>query len=119
LYVEDNAANLTLIRKVLESTGKYVIHGAPTAEEGLERLASIQPHLILSDLDLPGADGFAFARTVRGDPAYAHGPLVAISANVMKDEHELALASGFSAFVEKPFDIQHLRQLVAQLLSAA
>jgi two-component system, cell cycle response regulator DivK len=120
LYVEDNAANLALVRKVLEHGGRYEVVGAATGEEGLELAAARPPALILLDLDLPGIDGFELARRLRAGATTAAIPLVAISASVMKHEREQAIAAGCARFVEKPFDIAELRAVVEHaLLSTA
>lgn len=116
LYIEDNAANLALVRKVLEHTGAYAVIGAGTGEQGLEEARREVPALVLLDLDLPGIDGFEVARRFTADPALSRVPLVAISASVMKEERAQALAAGCVRFIEKPFDIGELRAVVDQML---
>jgi CheY-like chemotaxis protein len=119
LYVEDNAANLALVRKVLEHGGTYEVLGATTGEEGLAAATADPPALVLLDLDLPGIDGFELARRLRAEPKLAGVPLVAISASVMKQERDQAIAAGCVRFIEKPFDIGELRAVVEQVLRAA
>ncbi len=116
LYVEDNAANLALVRKVLEHGGRYEVVGVGSGEDGLLAARRDAPALALVDLDLPGMDGFEFARQMQADPALSRIPMIAISASVMKHEREQALAAGCSRFVEKPFDIAELRAIVDQAL---
>lgn len=116
LYIEDNAANLALVRKVLEHTGAYAVVGAATGEQGLEEARRNVPALVLLDLDLPGIDGFEVARRFGLDPTLAGVPLVAISASVMKEERAQALAAGCLRFIEKPFDIGELRAVVDQMV---
>jgi len=118
LYVEDNAANLALVRKVLEHGGRYEVVGAATGEEGLDLATARPPALILLDLDLPGIDGFELARRLRATATTAAIPLVAISASVMKHEREQAIAAGCLRFIEKPFDIGELRAVVELALSS-
>jgi CheY-like chemotaxis protein len=116
LYVEDNAANLALVRKVLEHGGTYEVSGCTTGEEGLAAATADPPALVLLDLDLPGIDGFELARRLRAEPKLAGVPLVAISASVMKQERDQAIAAGCVRFIEKPFDIAELRAVVEQVL---
>ena len=116
LYVEDNQANFSLVRKVLESNGEYAVERADSAEEGLIRLQDERPDLILLDLDLPGMGGIELARQIKGDPELSSIPLVAISASVMKRERVEALDAGCVAFVEKPFDIHDLRSIVREAI---
>lgn len=117
VYIEDNPANFALVRKVLEHLGGYEVVAAATGEEGLVRIREAPTDLVLLDLDLPQMDGFTVARLLRADPAYATVPIVAISASVMKQEREQALAAGCNDFLEKPFDIAQLRAIVVAALS--
>lgn len=112
VYVEDNDANFTLVRKLLEATEGVEVTGATTGEEALRLIAGDPPDLVLLDLDLPGISGLEVAQRLKADPALAPIPVVAISASVMKQERDQAIAAGCVAFVEKPFDIQRLRQVV-------
>jgi CheY-like chemotaxis protein len=112
LYIEDNEANFTLVRKVLEASGDTTVERAPTGEEGLAWLAKHRPDLVLLDLDLPGISGFEVAAQIADDPKLAGIPVVAISASVMKRERDQALEVGCTAFIEKPFDIGRLRSIV-------
>lgn len=116
LYIEDNAANLALVRKVLEHSGAYEVVGAGTGEDGLAAAQADPPALILLDLDLPGIDGVSLAKVMRADPRLAAIPIVALSAGVMKQEREQALAAGCRHFIEKPFDIAQLRLVVERVL---
>lgn len=117
VYIEDNAANLSLVRKVLEHAGRYEVIGADTGEAGLELIARDPPDLVLLDLDLPQMDGFEVARRLKASPALAAIPIVAISASVMKQERQHALEAGCAFFVEKPFDIRELRAVVEEALA--
>ncbi len=117
VYIEDNAANLALVTKVLAHVG-YAVEGAATGEEGLLRIQNDPPDLVLLDLDLPGIDGFEVVRRIKAIPAFFALPFVAISASVMKQERKLALDAGCFSFVEKPFDIGELRVAVEEALAS-
>jgi CheY-like chemotaxis protein len=115
--VEDNPANLALVRKVLETASNIEVQGAESAELALPILEAAVPQLVLMDLDLPGMSGLELTRRLKEDPRWAAIPVIAISASVMKHERSQALAVGCVAFVEKPFDIQSLRELVRATLA--
>ena len=100
VYVEDNDANLMLVRKVLEATGDAVVIGVASAEEGLTMLEQERPDVLLLDLDLPGMSGLELARTLRAHNELSDLPIVAISASVMKDERGKA-----AEFVEDVLDL--------------
>lgn len=117
VYVEDNPANFVLVRKILEVHGEHVVEQAASGEEGLELIEGDPPALVLLDLDLPGMSGLELARRLKADARLRSIPLVAISASVMKDERNQARQAGCAGFLEKPFDIQELRRVVAEALA--
>lgn len=117
VYVEDNPANFVLVRKVLEVGRTHVVEQAASGEEGLERILAAPPDLVLLDLDLPGMSGLSLAERLKADARVREIPIVAISASVMKEERHQALAAGCVWFLEKPFDIQELRRVVAAALA--
>lgn len=117
VYVEDNPANFVLVRKILEVHGEHVVEQAASGEEGLERIESDPPALVLLDLDLPGMSGLELARRLKADARLRSIPIVAISASVMKDERNQARQAGCAGFLEKPFDIQELRRVVAEAVA--
>lgn len=117
VYVEDNPANFVLVRKILEVHGQYVVEQAASGEEGLSRIDADPPALVLLDLDLPGMSGLDLARRLKADPRLRSIPIVAISASVMKDERNQVREAGCVGFLEKPFDIQELRRVVAEAIA--
>jgi CheY-like chemotaxis protein len=117
VYVEDNPANFVLVRKILEVHGEHVVEQAASAEDALVRIEADPPALVLLDLDLPGMSGLELARQLKADSRLRGIPIVAISASVMKDERNQARQAGCVGFLEKPFDIQELRRLVAEAVA--
>ena len=119
VYLEDNAANLDLVKRVLESTGRYRVIGVEDGLAGLELVRKERPALVLVDLDIPSINGFEVARRLRSDrdPAVAKTRIVAISANVLQNEPQASLEAGCDAFVEKPFDIHDFRLVIAKVMA--
>ncbi len=115
VYIEDNVANLALVKKVLQHSG-YAVEGAPTGEDGLDLIRHSPPDLVLVDLDLPGIDGFEVVRQIKATPDHERIPVIAISASVMKQERQLAIEAGCVYFIEKPFDIGELRVAVDEAI---
>ncbi len=112
LIVDDNPANLKLIRVLLESEG-YEVRTASDAEEALEALTTLRPRLILVDLQLPGMDGFELTRRLKANPSQ-HGPVIlAITAYAMKGDEQKALDAGCDAYISKPIDTRTLPDIVA------
>ena len=118
VYIEDNAANLDLVTRVLRSTDRFDVIGAADGETGLALIVAERPALVLVDLDVPGLNGFEVTRQIKAheDPGVATIPVAAVSANVMQNERDLAIEAGCVAFIEKPFDIREFRARIAGLL---
>lgn len=117
VYIEDNAANMALVVRALEATGRYRVFGAPDGGAGLELIDAERPALVLVDLDVPEVNGFEVTRQIKSSSCaeIARIPVVAVSANVMQGERDAALAAGCVAFIEKPFDLHEFRAMVAEL----
>ena len=116
LVVEDNERNLKLLRDVLEYAG-YGVRAAQTAEDGIALAVSEPPDLVLMDLQLPGIDGIEALRRLRESPRTANIPVVAVTAQAMKQDRERALAAGFNGYVEKPISVRAFPDQVRMFLS--
>jgi CheY-like chemotaxis protein len=116
LVVEDNERNLKLLRDVLEYAG-YDVRVARTAEDGITLAVSEPPDLVLMDLQLPGIDGIEALRRLRESPRTADIPVVAVTAQAMKQDRERALDAGFNGYVEKPISVRAFPDQVRGFLS--
>ncbi|MHB1430480.1 MAG: response regulator, partial [Rhodocyclaceae bacterium] len=117
LYIEDNPANLKLVRKMLATRPDLLMSEAPDAERGLEIAGREPPDLILLDINLPGMDGFAALRQLQAMPATATIPVVAITANAMKHDIERGTSAGFADYLTKPLDIAQLLETIDRCLA--
>jgi CheY-like chemotaxis protein len=116
LVVDDNPANLKLVRVLLQAYG-YDVKTATDAEEAQAQVASFRPRLILMDLQLPGMDGIELTRRLKAAPATRDTRIVALTAYAMKGDEEKARAAGFDGYVTKPIDVDLLPGLVASWLA--
>ena len=116
LVVEDNERNLKLLRDVLEYAG-YDVRVARTAEDGITSAVSEPPDLVLMDLQLPGIDGMEALRRLRESSRTADIPVVAVTAQAMKQDRERALDAGFNGYVEKPITVRAFPDQVRRFLS--
>ena len=116
LVVEDNERNLKLLRDVLEYAG-YDVRVARTAEDGITLAVSEPPDLVLMDLQLPGIDGMEALRRLRESSRTADIPVVAVTAQAMKQDRERALDAGFNGYVEKPITVRAFPDQVRRFLS--
>jgi two-component system, cell cycle response regulator DivK len=116
LVVEDNERNLKLLRDVLEYAG-YDVRVARTAEDGIALAVKEPPDLVLMDLQLPGIDGTEALRRLRENPRTADIPVVAVTAQAMKQDRERALDAGFNGYVAKPISVRAFPDQVRRFLS--
>ena len=116
LVVEDNERNLKLVRDVLEYAG-YDVRVARTGEDGITLAVSEPPDLVLMDLQLPGIDGMEALRRLRESPRTAGIPVVAVTAQAMKQDRERALEAGFNGYIEKPISVRALPDQVRSFLT--
>ena len=103
LIIEDNAVNLELARALLEVEGCIVL-SARDATEGHRLARQYQPELILMDISLPGMDGLAATRKLKGDPATAGIPVVALTAHAMHGDESAARRAGCDGYLSKPIN---------------
>lgn len=115
LLVEDDLDIRELLAAVLTSHGADVIARA-RGEEALEVLSVWRPDVALLDLQLPGMDGFATLRAIRGLQGYAEIPAVALTALSEREARARMSESGFSALVLKPAP---LAEIVAAIMAVA
>jgi CheY-like chemotaxis protein len=116
LLVEDNERNLKLLRDVLDYAG-FDVRVARTAEDGITLAASEPPDLVLMDLQLPGIDGMEALRRLRQSPRTAGIPVVAVTAQAMKQDRERVLEAGFNGYIEKPISVRAFPDQVRSFLS--
>ncbi len=115
VVIEDNPDNLKLFRAVLRRHGHEVLEFV-TGVGVVDALRGIEPDLVLLDLQLPDRDGFQVAADLRAD----RGPrlrIVALTANVLPEDRERALAGGFDGFIPKPIDVARFPTEVANAVA--
>lgn len=115
LLVEDDDTNRKLVRVVLGGKD-YRIREAESAEQALEMLREAKPDLLLLDIRLGGGSGLDVMHSIRADPAFDELPVVAITAQAMKDDENRFLAAGFDGYLSKPLDTRRLPEVVERFL---
>ena len=106
LVIEDNPANLELMRYVLAAFG-HAVDVAIDGEQGVAQAQRERPDLIVCDLQLPGIDGFEVVRRLKGDAAFSRVPVIAVTAFAMVGDRERVLAAGFDGYIPKPIEPQN------------
>jgi CheY-like chemotaxis protein len=102
LYVEDNPANLALVEELVARRPDMRLLSAADGDLGIELARVYQPAVILMDINLPGISGVEAMQILRDDPATAHIPVLALSANAVPSEIRKGLDAGFFRYLTKP-----------------
>ena len=116
LAVDDEADARNLLKRLLEDCGAKVLLAA-SAGEGLALVRSGRPDMIVSDIGMPGEDGYEFIRKVRQLKANEGGrtPAAALTAFARAEDRTRALRAGYQTHVAKPVEPTELTAVVASL----
>jgi two-component system cell cycle response regulator DivK len=115
LYVEDDANNRTLIRRVLLAEDFKVVEAA-SATQAIETVKTLRPDLILMDINMPEMDGYTLTARFKEDPKLYGVPIIALTANVMRGDRERTLEAGCDGYIQKPVDIDILPEQIRQFI---
>jgi len=103
LLIEDNEQNRYLATYLLENRG-YKVVAAADGPRGIETARTLQPDIVLLDIQLPTMDGYAVASELRALAPLRDTPIVAVTSYAMVGDRERALAAGCNGYLEKPID---------------
>jgi CheY-like chemotaxis protein len=120
LLVDDDAMVREVIEGLLVEFGGTVIAVAGVAE-ALDALPRVRPDVVVSDIDIPGENGYALIRTMRALPPDLGGqtPAVCLTGRDAAEDEAHALRAGFQHYLTKPVDARRLATVVASLAGGA
>ena len=108
LIVDDDDDARALVRRLLDDYGVQSME-ASSVEEALQRVAEATPDLLISDISMPGADGYMLLRQLRDSGLDGeHLPALALTAFARPEDRTRAFSSGFQAHLGKPIDLESL-----------
>jgi two-component system cell cycle response regulator DivK len=107
LVVEDNAANLELLRDWLDAEG-YEVNSATNLTEAFGSINARPPDIVLLDVQLGDEDGLALARWIREQPQIRKIPVIAVTAHAMVTEQTHMQEAGCCACISKPVEFKCL-----------
>ncbi len=116
LIIEDSQDVLSLIKFELGELG-YSVLTATDGESGLEMARLELPDVIVSDIKMPGMDGYELIRRLRLEPELASKPAIALTGFGMQKDIKRAMAAGYNTHLRKPVDPRELSSLIQQLIS--
>ena len=116
LCVEDNDDNMFMLHRRLARAG-YEVKTATNGAAAVAWAKTLQPDLIVMDLNLPGLDGWEATRRLKGQGETRHIPVVVLSAHTGLKHREEAFAAGCDAYQTKPPDFDQLLSVIRSLLA--
>lgn len=110
LYVEDNPDNLLLVEELMLRRPDFCLVSARDGGSGIALARASRPDVILMDINLPGMSGIEALRILAQDPATAHIPVIALSANAEPRAVAKGLQAGFFRYLTKPIKVVEFLQ---------
>jgi two-component system cell cycle response regulator DivK len=117
LYIEDDANNRILVRRILQAEGFTVLE-AENATQALVVLDSHLPDLIFMDINMPDIDGYTLTTRLKSLTQLNSVPIIAMTANVMKGDRERSLEAGCDGYIQKPIDVDKLPEQISRFLNS-
>jgi CheY-like chemotaxis protein len=114
LVVDDEPDTLDLLRRVLGDSQAQVA-AAPSVEAALATLDAFNPHVLISDVSMPGRDGYELIRAVRSTTSPEDLPAAALTAYSRPEDAARAREAGFQMHLSKPVEPDELVKVVARL----
>ncbi len=116
LVVDDEAKLLRAVAVTLREEG-YEVTTARTGSEALVHVSEAMPDLIISDIRMPGMDGYRLARTLRSSPRTELTPIIFLTAKDGREDRIEGFRIGVDAYLTKPFDPEELLAVVGSILN--
>jgi two-component system CheB/CheR fusion protein len=113
--VVDDAPDVTEMLAMLLRFAGYDVVTVFSAIDALETARHEEFNVVVSDIGMPGMNGYELAEALRALPTYQHIPLIAVTGFAMYDDRDRALDSGFNAFLTKPINPMDLIDLIRRL----
>lgn len=119
LVSDDEADARELVQMLLTEHGAEV-KAVASAADALTAIATFQPDILISDIGMPGIDGYELMQQIRALPAEqgGHIPAIALTAYARETDSQQALASGYQHHIAKPLDLDQLLRTIVQLTCA-
>jgi len=119
MVVDDNADTCDLLRIALEQAGASVV-AAQTVDTAIELFRRYPAHAVIADIRIGNSDGYALIKAIREHNIQFRGftPAIAVTGFASPEDEERALATGFTAYVPKPFNPMDVVCTIARILGS-
>jgi signal transduction histidine kinase len=116
MIVDDSTDTLELLCALFTQRGCQVV-AAQSGEEALQAISEARPHVVISDIGMPGIDGYELLARLRRVPGMENVPAIAVSGYAMAEDRQLALDAGFAAHLAKPIDVEELFAIIEKMVA--
>jgi two-component system CheB/CheR fusion protein len=113
--VVDDAPDVTEMLSLLLQYAGYEVVTVYSGQQALAAAQAASFDVVVSDIGMPGMNGYELAERLRGSDRYRATPMIAVTGFSMYDDRDRALAAGFNAFLTKPVNPRDLISLVERL----
>ncbi len=118
LLVEDNEINREVANAILQQFGLTII-SAENAEEALEKLEQHNFDMVITDIQMPGMDGYQLTQKIRLQEKWYRLPIIAMTAHAMSGDREKCLQAGMNEYISKPIDPQKSYEVLSRWLKTS
>lgn len=116
LYVEDNLANLKLVKNIFKHHPEFILFTAIDGGHGLEVARRELPDVILLDIHLPVKDGYQVQAELKAEASTRDIPVIALTADAMPNDIQQGMEAGFRHYLTKPIDHERLLETIRSVL---
>ena len=116
VYVEDNPSNIAFMQGVIDELPRVKLVAVANAEQGIEVIRTLRPHVVIMDINLPGMSGYEAARRLRELPETRDIPVIALTAAAMLGERKRLEQAGLARYLTKPAKVVELLETLEELL---
>ena len=116
--VDDSSTMLMSIRSSLEMNG-FRVETATDGQQGLDKLRSIRPDLIITDINMPRMSGMEFIREVRSQPSFRFTPILTLTTESESSKRDEAKRLGATGWLVKPVPASDLVRVIKQVVPGA
>jgi len=115
LTVDDSKSMRMLLRSALTQQG-YVVQEAEDGVEALQWLSQNEPHLVITDINMPRLDGFGLIEALRAQARWDSMPILVLTTESSDDKKARARNAGATGWIVKPFDPEKLTSAVRRVI---
>jgi len=119
LYIEDNPANVALIRNIVATLDDVQFLEAKDGSTGIAMAKLHRPDLIMLDINLPDLNGYVVMQRLKREPELKATPVLALSAGAMPSDIRRGIEAGFFRYLTKPIDVGKLLNAIDAALSTS